>query len=329
MTVIVVSSGAGAPRLSVAAASGVAVAAFLIVAVAILVALVCRRRKRRPPGATLQRHLDMLEAMRSPMRSPPPYSERYVDNTGFTLERTMSTAGSAAESAEVALPPDEPPPPYDAVLKEAAPPGGEERRRRPPPVKRDGPAVAAAVVVAHERSRSDPGGGRRTAPHLGTQALRRSGGRGAGVRGSARARLSGSVSGPIAAPAGPQEEHMYESIPPRGRRGTARPPSSSSQPPAGPPPPATPAGRGGYQAVRDGRTPPPPPNNAPDPAPFSQSTPVHTPASSISHTSMPRQVRGVGASRDASRDTSPRAAASPSVIYFSDVENNLLPPTAV
>ena len=73
----------------------------------------------------MQRHLSMLASMREPMRArPPPYTERYVDNTGFTLETLLRRRSEQASSDSVRatgdIPVEEPPPPYDSVIKESS-----------------------------------------------------------------------------------------------------------------------------------------------------------------------------------------------------------------
>ena len=117
------------------AACGIAVFCVLVILIIVVIVIVLLRRKKRSPSSSsrglpsvsegmVQRHLSMLNSMREPMRArPPPYTERYVDNTGFTLETLLvrrqgeqALNDSAPASSDVPL--EEPPPPYDSVIKE-------------------------------------------------------------------------------------------------------------------------------------------------------------------------------------------------------------------
>ena len=120
--------------LGVGAACGIAVVCVGVILVIVIIIILLMRRKKRSPSnssrglpsisnGTVQRQLSMLASLREPMRArPPPYTERYVDNTGFTLETLLRRRSEQAmtDSAPVSsdVPLEEPPPPYDSVIKE-------------------------------------------------------------------------------------------------------------------------------------------------------------------------------------------------------------------
>ena len=171
--------------LGAGAISGIAIGCLLCVGLIILSALLGRKRRKSQPrrprhrhnhrggnistiseASTIERHINMLEAIRAPMRSLsglPSYSEQNLENMGYSSDGipTLGRQGPVA----VVFPPEEPPPPYDSVIK-------DNTEENPPrtastvntPDSTPGPSMSGAHTPEDDsygfRSQSRPGSSR-------------------------------------------------------------------------------------------------------------------------------------------------------------------------
>ncbi|KAK2148118.1 hypothetical protein LSH36_514g00022 [Paralvinella palmiformis] len=169
-------------KLGTGAIAGLVVGSLVCVGLIVISAFLGRKRRkprprhhRRPQrsqeistitdSSTIERHMSMLESLRSPMRMTglPPYSGQNMENMGYTSDGTATLRQNGP--AAVVFPPEEPPPPYDSVIKENTEDATHREINNPnTPESGAGPSASGAHTPEDDsygfRSRSRPGSSR-------------------------------------------------------------------------------------------------------------------------------------------------------------------------